>query len=166
MHDNNKKWLDDLKQQYPNNFSNAKILEVGSRDWNGSVRSWFKDCEYHGIDIVNGDHVDQVVSAKDFFRKSKNKYNTIISFSVLEHDKNWKHSLTNIGNVMNKKSLLFMCWGAEGNIRHNEPWALVPHQEVLDYLYKLGFKILDNFFEEDRYGKNCAGCYNVVAKKI
>lgn len=163
MHDNNKKWLDDLKKQYPDSFRDCKVLEVGSKDWNGSVRPWFDNCDYYGIDVERGDLVDEVVPLKNFMSGT---YDTIVSFSVLEHDAEWQKSLYNLLNLTKDGTVLFMCWGAEGNIKHNEPWALVPHQEVLDYLDKLGFEILDKFFEEDRYGKNCAGCYNVVAKKI
>ena len=163
MHDNNKKWLDDLKKQYPKSFSNCVVLEVGSRDWNGSVRPWFDNCDYRGIDIEKGELVDEVVSAKKYY--SEEYIDTIISFSVLEHDSDWKDSLYNLSQFTGRGTMLFMCWGAEGNIKHNEPWDLVPHQDVLDYLKKMNFKILDNFFEENRYGRDCAGCYNLVAKK-
>lgn len=163
MHENNKKWLDDLKKQYPDSFKNCKVLEVGSKDWNGTVRPWFKDCDYWGIDTENGNGVNQVIHAKDF--DTAVAVDTVISFSVLEHDNEWKLSLEKTTDSLKNGGVLFMCWGAEGNIKHNGPWALVPHKEVLDYLSKLEFEILDNFFEEDRYGKNCAGCYNLVAKK-
>ena len=163
MHDNNKKWLNDLKKQYPSNFKDCKVLEVGSKDWNGSVRSWFENCMYWGIDIEQGSGVDQIISARKF--PSLPIWDTIVSFSVLEHDSEWRSSLHNILGGLKKDGILLMCWGAEGNIKHNEPWALVPHREVVNYLNKLGFKIIDSFFEEDRYGKNCAGCYNLVVKK-
>lgn len=164
MHDNNKKWLDDLKREYPNYFNpDSSILEVGSKDWNGSVRPWFEGSYYHGIDIDHGVGVDSIVAAKDFV--GDREFDVIVSFSVLEHDFEWRKSLTNILKYLKLNGMLFMCWGAEGNIKHNEPWASVPHNEVIGYLSGLEFKIIDNFFEEDRYGKNCAGCYNLIAKK-
>lgn len=161
MHKNNQLWLDDLKKAYPKSFKDCRVLEVGSKDWNGSVRPWFENCKYHGIDIEPGDLVDEVTSLKNFM--SPGGYDTIIMFSLLEHDAEWRQSLYNLVNLAKPGTMLFMSWGAEGNIEHNPPWAAVPHQEVSDHLQKIGFKILDEFFEEDRYGKNAAGAYNLIA---
>ena len=163
MHDNNRKWLDNLKDDYSNNFIGAKVLEIGSKDWNGSVRAWCNKSNYYGIDIQEGRFVDEVVTAKDF--NSSGDFDTVFSFSVLEHDFEWKQSLANIANCLKRGGMLFMCWGAEGNVEHNPPWEFVPHQEVLGYLRETNFVVVDNFFDEDRYGVNCAGCYNVIARK-
>lgn len=63
---------------------------------------------------------------------------------------------------------LMMSWGAEGNIPHMDVWALVPHQEVLDYLKKENIEVIDSFFEEERYGPEVTGIqgtYTLIARK-
>ena len=84
---------------------------------------------------------------------------------MLEHDLEWQLSLANNLPFLKKGGMLLMCWGAEGNIPHMDVFHVVPHKEVLDFLEAHGMDILDAFFEEDRYGKDCAGAYDLVAKK-
>jgi len=43
-----------VKGYNPVNFTNANVLEVGSLDINGSVRTCFSSCEYVGIDVSAG----------------------------------------------------------------------------------------------------------------
>jgi hypothetical protein len=40
--------------QYPQNFKDCKVLEVGSLDINGSIRDFFTDCQYIGVDLGEG----------------------------------------------------------------------------------------------------------------
>ncbi len=63
---------------YPNNFVNCKVLEVGSLDINGSVRQFFKDCNYIGIDLGIGKGVDIVCTGQDY-DAFDNEFETIIS---------------------------------------------------------------------------------------
>jgi hypothetical protein len=37
-----------IKKSYPEFFTNAKVLEVGSLDINGSIRPFFENCDYLG----------------------------------------------------------------------------------------------------------------------
>ena len=41
-------------------FSETKVLEVGSLNINGSVRQFFSNCDYVGLDISEGRDVDVV----------------------------------------------------------------------------------------------------------
>ena len=58
------------KNKFPNYFTNSKVLEVGSLDINGSMRSFFSECDYLGIDVGEGQGVDLVVTSKS----NKNDY--------------------------------------------------------------------------------------------
>lgn len=55
MHLNNRKWLEDLKKDYPDNFEKCSVLEIGSQNVNGTARDYFKDCEYIGVDREEGE---------------------------------------------------------------------------------------------------------------
>ena len=45
---------------YPEFFQNKSVPEVGSWDTNGSIRRFFSNCEYIGVDIAEGPGVDVV----------------------------------------------------------------------------------------------------------
>ena len=47
-----------LKANLPGHFKQAKVLEVGALDINGSVRKLFTDCDYTGVDIAEGPGID------------------------------------------------------------------------------------------------------------
>lgn len=165
MHANTRTWLQELKNQYTEYFTGAKVLELGSLDVNGSARDFFHDSvKYIGIDVTAGDGVDIVVHAKNtlFWPEF---FDTLVCLSMLEHDPSYIDSLMNNFQWVRKGGLLILSWGAEGNLPHMQIWKPVPSQPVVNWLKGLGWEILDSFFEEERYGLNCAGCFNLIAKK-
>ena len=167
MHRNNILWLDDLKRSYPGVFSGSTVLELGSRDINGTIRGHFEGGTYVGVDNVDGPGVDVVGNAQetDF---SKESFDAIVSFSMFEHDPLWKETITHNTPFLRSGGMAFLSFGAEGNIEHGDCdfWGPVPSAEMLELLPKAGLEVIDSFFEEERYGKNCAGAFNIVARKL
>lgn len=160
MHLNNRKWLEDCKKNYPNNFKGCSVLEIGSQNVNGTARDYFDDCDYVGVDREPGDGVDIVADARD--TKFDRQFDTLLILSVFEHDLNWKDTLKHNLQWLKNDGVCFVCFGAEGNLPHMDIWAIVPHQEFLNECKKLGLKVVDAFFEEDRYGLGDSGVYNLV----
>ena len=169
MHENNRRWLADLQRAYPDHFHHARVLELGSHIWgtppHDTIRPYFTECHYVGVDALPGPGVDIAVHARDTqFRTGE--FDTLAIFSMFEHDPDWRTSLRHNLGWLRPGGLLVTCFGAEGNAPHLMDWAIVPHREFLDYCTQdTGLDILDAFFEEERYGINCAGCYNVVGRK-
>lgn len=177
MHDNNRKWLTDLRRDYPEHFHKARVLEIGSRIWgdppNDTIRPFFTECAYLGVDKVNGpgvdlciDHIDLLDDYSVLGDLDDARVDTLAIFSVFEHDPVWRETLAVARRWLRPGGLLVTCFGAEGNLPHLMNWKPVPHQEFLSCCKDLGLDVLDAFFEEDRYGPNCAGCYNVVAREF
>ena len=168
MHANNHLSLEDWRRKYPNFFHNRKELELGSLNINGTVRGYFKDCEYIGIDKQKGKGVDIVEEAKNTFF-SANYFDVIITFSMFEHDPDWKKSLKN--NIMWLKpgGMLLISYGAEGNRPHSRRCGgyhiVIPHLDFIEYLKSLNVIIVDSYFEEDRYGRCVAAAYNILGIK-
>jgi len=169
MHHNNILWLRDLREKYPENFTKAKVLEIGSADIAGTIRSEFIDCKYIGVDQNSGPGVDLVSDAKETIFKPE-YFDTLAIFSVFEHDLGWKETLKHNLQWLKRGGICIICFGAEGNEPHlvdTIGWKLVPHQEFLDYCLTLpGIRVVDWFFEEERYGKNCAGAFDVLLQKL
>ena len=62
MHPSVMDWVGKKVKEY--NLSRKQVLECGSRNYNGSVRGFFKDSSYYvGIDMNEGPGVDLVASA-------------------------------------------------------------------------------------------------------
>lgn len=160
MHLNNKKWLQDCKKQYPNNFKGCDVLEIGSLDVNGTARDYFEDCNYIGVDREKGKHVDIVCDARK--TEFKKKFNTLLFLSVFEHDLNWKETLKHNLQWLRKDGLSLISFGAEGNLPHMDIWKPVQHREFLEECKRLGLKVVDSCFEEERYGEGDKGIFNAI----
>ena len=166
MHIGNQEFLVYLRKAYPEHFHQAKVLELGSLNVNGSCRFAFTECEYTGIDIVAGDGVDIVVAAKNTIFKL-DYFDTLISFSMVEHDPDWKESIAHNIQWLRPGGLFAMCYGGEGNTRHlPEPWALVPRLDMELHIASLPLENVDSFYEGERFHPDCAGAFDLIATKI
>ncbi len=171
MNELNRLWLSQLKEQYPANFNNARVLEVGSLDINGSIREFFNNCDYMGIDRTPGNDVDVVVEAKDF-QCAIDHFDTLVSFSAFEHDPEWRDTVANVIKYIKPDGTIFFYFGAEGNQPHEPlPHKEVPSKEFVSFLKRLGnIEIIDSFFEIHRFGDSynnyTKGGFCVVGRKL
>lgn len=110
MHTEPFQFVTDLKTKYPSYFTSTKVLEVGSLDINGSVRGFFNNCQYTGLDVGPGKGVDIVCPIHEFIQPLV--YDVVISTEMLEHDRHWKESLKQMFlNLKNGGILIFTCAG-------------------------------------------------------
>jgi len=72
--------------------TNVKIVDVGSRDINGSCRGVFPNADYHGIDLVAGNGVDEVADATVW--KPKRLVDLVVCCEMLEHTPHWADVVT------------------------------------------------------------------------
>jgi len=115
-----------VKREYPEFFSGKKVLEVGSLDINGSVRQYFADCTYHGIDLGEGPGVDAVKHVTQV--RGDGLWDVVISTEALEHDSRWDESLKQMHALLKPGGLLLItCAGPtraeHGTIRTDGGWA-------------------------------------------
>ena len=74
-------------------FNSDRILECGSLDVNGSLRVFFEDKEYIGVDWRPGKGVDCVSLIHEYRDKPDEYFDLVISTEMLEHDPHWKKSI-------------------------------------------------------------------------
>jgi glycosyltransferase involved in cell wall biosynthesis len=115
-----------VKHQYPEFFSGKKVLEVGSLDINGSVRKFFTDCMYHGIDLGEGPGVDAVKHVTQV--RGNDLWDVVISTEALEHDSRWDESLRQMCALLKPGGLMVItCAGPtraeHGTRRTDGGWA-------------------------------------------
>jgi SAM-dependent methyltransferase len=74
-------------ESYGKLFANPSILDVGSMDVNGTLRSVAPEgSSYTGIDLSSGPSVDRVVAAGETFPFADESFDLAVSTSCFEHD--------------------------------------------------------------------------------
>jgi SAM-dependent methyltransferase len=98
-------------------FNGKKVLEVGSLNINGSVRQFFKGCDYLGLDIAEGKEVDLVCKGEDFGAPA-NYFDTVISSEMFEHNMNYVKCWMNMIRMMKEDGLLLFTCATTGRRQH------------------------------------------------
>jgi hypothetical protein len=77
-----------------------RVLEIGSRNVNGSVRSLFGPCDYVGIDLDVGEGVDFQHDATTPWPDWLADFDAIVCTNVLEHVLSWTAIVNNAAKAM------------------------------------------------------------------
>ena len=95
---------------------NHSVLEIGSYDVNGTVRSIFNSPDYIGVDLTSGPTVDLVLSGHeiDFSRK----FDFVLSFECFEHNPYWEATLEKMIDHVEGNGYLFLTCASLGRIEH------------------------------------------------
>lgn len=101
----------------PRYFNNATVLEVGSLNINGSIREFFKNCNYLGIDVGMGKDVDLVCQGQDLDHPD-NTYDTTASCECFEHNPFWAETFANMHRLTKPGGLVFMSCATTGRREH------------------------------------------------
>lgn len=116
-HKQQRNFLSLVKNKYPNYFIDNKVLEIGSLDINGSVRSNFTGGEYIGIDVGEGRGVDTVCSGHEYVNE-ENYFDVSISCECFEHNPYWYESFLNMITLTRPGGLLVMTCATTGRKEH------------------------------------------------
>lgn len=122
-------FVNGVKQFLPTFFQNSKVLEIGSLNLNGSVREFFTDCQYLGIDVGMGPDVDEVCYGEDFGAKA-NSFDTVISCEAMEHNPGWQKTWLNMIRVLHSQGLMIMTCATHGRKQHGTE-NFQPHDSPL-----------------------------------
>lgn len=98
-------------------FTNSKVLEIGSLDINGSVKDYFSNCDYTGLDISEGKNVDIVCQGQDYDGPD-NYFDQVISCEAMEHNPHWVETFQNMLRVCKPGGLVLMTCATHGRKEH------------------------------------------------
>lgn len=125
MHGQVNLFIEEVKKKYPHFFKEKKVLEVGSLDINGSIRPYFENCDYTGLDLGEGKGVDIVgpihehhIGTLDTGQIIYWAYDVIVSTEMLEHDVHWKESLVSMYNNLKPGGLLILTCAGPNRHEH------------------------------------------------
>lgn len=97
--------------------ANGRLIEIGSYDVNGSIRSLFPAREYVGVDLVEGPGVD-IVSFGHDISLPDNHFDGALSGECFEHDPHWKDTFTNMARLTRPGGLVAFTCASKGRPEH------------------------------------------------
>jgi len=108
-------------------FEGKRILEVGSKYVNGSVRPLIERfCspkEYIGIDIEAGKFVDLILPAEklvEYF--GPESFDVVIATELLEHVQDWRLVVSNLKEVLKRGGYMYITTRSYGYPLHTYPY--------------------------------------------
>jgi SAM-dependent methyltransferase len=117
MHDAQKLFTTKVKETFRESFVDKIVLDIGSYDINGNNKFLFENCNYTGVDIIDGDNVDVVSKGHEYDGESES-FDTIISTECFEHDMYYDKTLKNIVRMLKPGGLFVFSCGAPGRLEH------------------------------------------------
>lgn len=116
-------------------IGDKKTLEVGSRNYNGTVRSLFSG-EYIGVDMEDGADVDLVARA-DALPFPDESFDVVITTEMLEHDPFFWLSLPEMARVLRPEGFLLLTTRGINFHLHGYPddyWRFT--ESAIDHLFQ------------------------------
>jgi SAM-dependent methyltransferase len=141
-HDQQLEFVRILSSKLPHLFRDVKVLEIGSLDITGSVRQFYRDCNYTGIDVAPGKGVDVVCQGQDY-GASDGSFDQVISCEAMEHNPSWRETFANMIRLTKEGGLVVMTCATYGRPEHGttstEPEASpLTVEKGWDYYKNLG----------------------------
>ena len=93
------------------------VIEIGSRDINGSVRPFFPNAEWIGIDVVAGPGVDVVIDAIDYSPECQ--VDMVICTEVLEHTDAWCQIISRAETWIKPGGRMIITCAGTGRLPHS-----------------------------------------------
>lgn len=116
-HKEQKQFILEIKNKFPDFFNNSKVLEVGSLDVNGSIRDFFMGCEYVGIDVAEGPGVNHVCQGQEYDAPD-GYFDAVFSCEVMEHNPYWIETMQNMIRMCRPGGLVVMTCATLGRGEH------------------------------------------------
>jgi hypothetical protein len=138
MHGEVLSWVSQAIAAYRDNeeakASGAHVLEFGSLDINGSVRSLFNELvtdggSYLGIDVQEGPGVDLVADASVY--DSDVEYDIIVCAEVFEHTALWSKIIKNAHRLLSPGGVFIATMAGEGR----PPHSAIDENPIRDWEY-------------------------------
>lgn len=102
-----------------------KVIEIGSYDVNGSIRSIIKSlnpAEYLGVDLEEGPGVDLVCGAEEILNCFHDEFfDVVISTEMIEHVLDWRKVISNIKKITKPDGIILLTTRSYGFPFHPSP---------------------------------------------
>jgi len=110
---------------HPSEVAGRRVLEVGSRDVNGTVRPFLTSLgarDYVGVDMEPGPGVDRLCDVADLAKEfASDPFEVVVTTEMLEHVRNWRIAIGNLKRVVAPGGLLVITTRSFGFPYHGFP---------------------------------------------
>ena len=136
-HSEQTKFITDCLSTIKNDFNNPDVLEVGSYNVNSLVnyRKFIGNCNYLGIDLIEGPGVDLVLEGENINKLNK-KFDLIISAECFEHAENWKCVFRQMVDSIKEHGYIILTIASKGRLEHGTKRTINSHSPGTDDYYK------------------------------
>jgi SAM-dependent methyltransferase len=138
-------FVEKVKKENLSFFENKKVIEIGSLDINGTVRTFFTNCEYVGVDVGEGPNVDLVCPGQEVDH-TENTYDVSCSVNCFEHNPYWIETFRNMHRMTRVDGLIFVSVPTTGCPEHGTH-GHKPEDSPLTIKY--GWNYYKNLTEKD-----------------
>lgn len=157
------------KKHLPSIFDETRVIEVGSLDINGSIRSLFNPVEYIGVDLESGKGVDHVCPGQ-LLEFPSGHFDVVVSTECFEHNPFWIETLANMLRMMRPNGTLLLTFASLGRPEHgthaerpgDSPFTL---RKNWNYYKNLSEKDL-SYINLDGWLKDRVCIYNPIASDL
>lgn len=110
----------------PSDIRGKSVIEVGSRNINGSLRPFVESlapASYLGVDMVSGGGVDEVCEAGRLVERfGPESFDVLLSTEMLEHVHDWQRVIDNLKIALRPTGLLLVTTRSRGFPHHEAPY--------------------------------------------
>jgi hypothetical protein len=105
-----------------------RVLDLGGRDINGSIRGLLPAAKWFGCDLVPGAGVDEVHDATQPWPDDWDRYDLVVCTEVLEHVDQWRQLLRTAAQALEPSGpeALFVTCASTGRPAHGASGAPLP----------------------------------------
>lgn len=153
-------------QHLADDFTQKRILEIGSYNVNGSIRPFFKGSTYVGVDIIPGPDVD-IVCPGEKFADPDETYDLTVSCECFAHNPQWRETFLNMCRMTKPGGVVVFTCATTGRLEHGTTrtlpgsspgnvslgWDYYHNLKESDFTSRIGF---DALFKDYFFIKNAA----------
>ena len=134
-----------VRKHLPAFFAAQRVLEVGSLDINGSIRTHFEGCEYVGADLSAGPGVD-IACPGQLLAFPSGHFDVSVSCECFEHNPYWIETFLNMLRMTREGGLVLMSCATT---RRREHGTARTDAEASPFTSALGWTYYRNLTEAD-----------------
>lgn len=116
-HLNQLQFIEKVSKHLTTDYTNKRVLEIGSHDVNGSIRNYFDRSSYVGVDLSEGPGVDVVCEGNNLDYPDES-FDLTLSCECFEHNPHWAETFLNMYRMTKAGGIVIVTCATTGRLEH------------------------------------------------